>query len=164
MNRQFERLFHLDRGQILGKDDYAIFERGAADAFRENDILVVEEGEAIKVEEVVPQDDGEHTYVSLKFPLRDLNGEIYAVGGVSTDITDRKNHEEALGRLNEELVNANENLRNAQEQLIQAEKMESIGRLAAGVAHEVKNPLAMIAMGLEIVARRAAEDLALIHI
>ncbi|NNC86965.1 MAG: PAS domain-containing protein, partial [Akkermansiaceae bacterium] len=158
VNRQFEKLFHLKRKDIVGKDDYAIFEREAADMFRENDILVIEEGEAIQVEELVPQDDGNHTYLSAKFPVRNLAGDIYAIGGVATDITDRKRHEQALSRLNDELMEANENLRNAQEQLIQAEKMESIGRLAAGVAHEVKNPLAMIGMGLEIVARRAGED------
>jgi PAS domain S-box-containing protein len=158
VNREYERLFNLGRDEVLGKTDYDIFDAKTADAFSENDALVVEEDEAIRVEELVPQADGDHTYLSMKFPLRDLAGEIYAVGGFSTDITDRKNHEEALRKLNDDLIQTNRNLRETQEQLIQAEKMESVGRLAAGVAHEVKNPLAMIGMGLEIVARRAKED------
>ena len=158
VNQQFEWLVQLKRKDVLGKGDYEVFDRESADAFRENDELVVEEGQPIQVEEIVPHEDGPHTYVSLKFPLRDLVGEIYAIGGVSTDITERKSHEEALAKLNADLMSANEDLRSAQEQLIQAEKMESVGRLAAGVAHEVKNPLAMIGLGLEIVARRAKGD------
>ena len=94
----------------------------------------------------------------MKFPMRDLDGEIYAVGGISTDITERKKAEQALQDLNQELMETHENLTNAHEQLIQAEKMESVGRLAAGVAHEVKNPLAMIVMGLEILTRRLPPD------
>ena len=158
INRRYETLFGVKREDVLGKTDYDIFSEETADAFRENDVSVISRGESISVEETAPQEDGEHTYVSAKFPLRDLRGEIYAVGGVSTDITVRKKQEEALKELNGELLEANESLRAAQEQLIQAEKMESVGRLAAGVAHEVKNPLAMIAMGLEIVSRRAAKD------
>jgi len=158
VNQRFERLFQVRREEVVGRTDYDICDRSTADAFRENDDLVIEEGEPIQVEEIAPHPDGDHTYVSVKFPLRDLSGEIYAIGGVSTDITDRKRQEEALRELNEELMAANERLRTAQEELIQAEKMESVGRLAAGVAHEVKNPLAMIGMGLEIVARRTGRD------
>lgn len=48
-------------------------------------------------------------------------------------------------------------LRTTQLQLIQSEKLDSIGRMAAGVAHEVKNPLMMILTGVKILSKRAAD-------
>lgn len=48
-------------------------------------------------------------------------------------------------------------LRTTQLQLIQSEKLDSLGRLAAGVAHEVKNPLMMILTGVRVLSRRLVD-------
>lgn len=55
-----------------------------------------------------------------------------------------------LRKSHEELQQSHRELRDAQMELIQAAKLESIGRLAAGVAHEVKNPLAIIQLGVNV--------------
>lgn len=74
-------------------------------------------------------------------PLRDAQG--CMVGAIETlqDITDRKLAEEALHRAQ---VALSEKLTMAQGQLVQSEKLASIGQLAAGVAHEINNPIGYI--------------------
>ena len=76
------------------------------------------------------------------------------------DITERKRAEAQLKQANAELAgretalrDALSNLKATQLQLIQAEKLESVGRLAAGVAHEVKNPLAIMLQGIHYLSK-----------
>lgn len=96
VNRQYEAQFHISNAAIQGKTDYDMFPREMADAYTKLDQEIARVGKAAEREEQVPHDDGIHTYFSVKFPLRRSTGEIYAVCGIATDITQRKQAEEAL--------------------------------------------------------------------
>lgn len=107
-------------------------------------------------------------------PQKDGSGRLISYDGLISDITARKEYEARLRDANAELQRSEDSLRlaladlqrshaelqTAQLHLIQAEKMESVGTLAAGVAHEVKNPLQVILMGLRYLATqfRGAND------
>ncbi|RPH79832.1 MAG: PAS domain S-box protein [Nitrospiraceae bacterium] len=96
VNHQFERAFHVTRDQVVGNTDEAIFAPDQAAAFRANDLKVFEAGIPFEFEEVTMHDDGPHTSIVSKFPLRDGNGTQYALCGITTDITWRKAVEETL--------------------------------------------------------------------
>ncbi|MBD2103431.1 diguanylate cyclase [Leptolyngbya sp. FACHB-261] len=104
VNRCFETLFHIDRETVKGKTDYDIFPSEIADVFRSNDQQVLSAKAPLQWEEVAPHDDGLHTYLSSKFPLCDATGAPYAVCGISADITERKQMEQALQQANEKLT------------------------------------------------------------
>ncbi len=96
VNRRFSELFHISSEAIVGKSDHELFPEAAADAFRASDRRVAAADTSLIEEEVVPQDDGEHVYLSVKCTLRDSRGQIHGIFGISTDITDRKRAEDAL--------------------------------------------------------------------
>ena len=95
VNRRFEELFHIGRASVVGKTDYDLFPAERASAFRAFDQKVLAAGAALEVEDAVAHEDGLHTYISVKCPLRDESGRVYAICGMSTDITDRKRTEDA---------------------------------------------------------------------
>jgi len=87
INRRFEELFHIRKDEIVGRTDSDIYPADTAERLRANDRKVIERGESFEQEELIPQDDGLHTYLSIKSPLFDESGTVYAVCGISTDIT-----------------------------------------------------------------------------
>ncbi|XYI00646.1 AAA family ATPase [Sorangium sp. So ce1128] len=93
INRRYAELFHVSEQAIVGRTDYDVFPREQADAFRAVDQEVLATGAALQAEDDVPQDDALHTYISLKYPLCNAAGQPYAVCGISTDITERKQAE-----------------------------------------------------------------------
>ncbi|WP_437711812.1 AAA family ATPase [Sorangium sp. So ce448] len=93
INRRYAELFHVSEQAIVGRTDYDVFPRERADAYRAVDQEVLATGTALQAEEEALQDDGLHTYISLKYPLCNASGQPYAICGVSTDITERKQAE-----------------------------------------------------------------------
>jgi PAS domain S-box-containing protein len=109
INRQFERAFHISRKAIMGKTDREVFPAEQAAAFRANDLKVFQAGFPLEFEEIALHDDGPHTSIVSKFPLFDEDGKLYALCGITTDITQRKAMEEAVRQAEEKYRDIFEN-------------------------------------------------------
>ncbi len=102
--------------------------------------------------------DGSCHYIRAKATVqRDASGTAVRMIGTNWDITERKRMEEQLKKAVADLEQSRAQLIASQGLLINAEKMETVGRLAAGVAHEVKNPLAILMMSMEYLSQALPE-------
>jgi len=101
VNRGFKRVLSVADEHIIGKIDDELFSAEQAAAFQANDGQVLQAGVPIEFEETALEADGQHTSIVHKFPLFSADGEIYAIGGIVTDITERKK-EESARRFSEE--------------------------------------------------------------
>ncbi|HSN40253.1 MAG TPA: PAS domain S-box protein, partial [Burkholderiales bacterium] len=95
-NRELQRMVRLSGEHILGRTDLEIWPPDLAERFRRNDLQVIEQRRSIRFEEAAAFDGRERTFLSFKFPLFGADGIPYAVGGIATDISDRKRVEDAL--------------------------------------------------------------------
>jgi two-component system, chemotaxis family, CheB/CheR fusion protein len=91
-NRAVCALFGVEREQLVGQPDEVFFDEKTVAILRDNDRRIIEGGERIEVEETnVDRLSGEtRSYLSIKLPLRRDDGSVYALCGISTDITERK--------------------------------------------------------------------------
>jgi two-component system CheB/CheR fusion protein len=96
VNRRFVDTFGVPSDHALGKTDRQLFARAIADEFRRNDLEAMKANEAVEFEERVPTPDGERIFLSVRFPLHDSDGVVYAVCTQSSDITSRKEAENQL--------------------------------------------------------------------
>lgn len=93
VNRKIEQINGIAEKDMLGKTLKDVFP-GMTEVIERNeasDRKVLETGIPMESEEQVKLEDGIHTFISQKFPLADVNGNVYALCGISTDITERKN-------------------------------------------------------------------------
>ncbi len=132
-NRHMEELFGMKRYDVLGKNDYELFDRHLADLYVKDDAEVVRT-KMIKsgIRERVQTTHGEKWVQTVKVPVLNENGEVQLIFGILEDLTTKESLEISLRH---------------------TQKMQAIGQLAAGVAHEIKNPLAIILLAAEWLAR-----------
>ena len=104
INKEYRKTFKFTQDQIIGKKDTEVFPPDQAAAFRGSDLQACQARAPLEFEEVVIHDDGPHTSIVQKFPLFGAEGEIYAICGFVTDITERKRAEEELRRVSGQLL------------------------------------------------------------
>ena len=123
---------------FIGKTDDELFPVEVARAYSDEDRLVLAEGRAPARQEVFTDAQGAvHTLLTQKTRYTDVSGQMFLVGALR-DITDFKLMQDAV---------------------VQAEKMMSLGVLAAGMAHEINNPLGIIMQSSQNLQRRLFEGL-----
>ena len=93
--------------QVLGCFPEQFLTPERARVYRQAELEVKATGQSVEVEEVVPFPDGPRTFITIRFPLLDLQGQVYAVGTVSTDITEHKRIMDEVKQAKEEAESAN---------------------------------------------------------
>lgn len=124
--------------QIIGQDDSVFFDGESARIIRENDRRAIEAGHPITEEEHLNPGGETRIFLATKAPYRSADGSVVGVIGISRDITEKKSLEA---------------------QFLRAQRMESIGTLAGGIAHDLNNVLTPIMMSIDLLRTEESDPL-----
>ena len=98
MNRALEKFCHVARGELIGQKCDVVFSSEIANQYRQNDLEVLRCNRPLIFEEMAVGAGSRDVrdYFTVKYPVRDAQGNIYAIGGIATDVTERQRIDENL--------------------------------------------------------------------
>ncbi len=130
-NRAFEQLVGHKENDLLGGNEFDLFDKDQAEQYRAQDEQTIKSKEKTRYEQWVEYPDGRRVLLdTLKTPFTGPDGEVLGLIGIGRDITElRQQMEQQLS---------------LEKQLQQAQKMEAVGQLTGGIAHDFNNILASI--------------------
>lgn len=140
-NRSFAEFVGLELNEIIGKTDFDLFDEKTAEELHMESRDILASGERLDAQTMMKDDDVERWFHVVCIPVHDEDGKISGLLRTARDITDIKGYEK---------------------QLLQAQKMESLGLMAGGVAHEINTPLGII-LGYAQLLQEDVEEGSQIH-